>query len=242
MSVDTLVEQDGRILRITFNHPERGNTVGEPQCQELTSLLISAHETADLVVLGSVGEDFCAGRAPGSKSGTEMDAWQMHQARELIFNCYDAFRKARVPVLGVVRGRAHGLGCALAALCDITLAADTASFRIPEMAANLLPTMVLSALHDRVPLKALNYLVYSTADITAAEAVVFGIASHVVPADRLDVEAATLAGAITRQPRPAVMGAKEYIANARTMHPATAVAFAQHIHAVVNTAAEMKKK
>ena len=75
-----------------------------------------------------------------------------------------------MPVIGVVQGRALGFGCAIAAVCDITLASDKAQFQVPEMAHNILPTMVMSSFIDRVPRKAFTYLVYSTAVISAERA------------------------------------------------------------------------
>ena len=72
----------------------------------------------------------------------------------------------KVPIIAVVHGRALGFGCAIAAACDITLAGDKAKFQVPEMAHNILPTMVMSSFVDRVPRKAMSYLVYSTAEIS----------------------------------------------------------------------------
>ena len=100
----------------------------------------------------------------------------------MIFNAYGAIRNSPVPVIGVVQGRALGFGCAVAAVCDITLASDKAQFQVPEMAHNILPTMVMSSFVDRVPRKAFTYLVYSTAVIGAERALSFGIVSDVVPA------------------------------------------------------------
>ena len=240
MSEEIIVRQDGRVLRITLNRPD--SMVSEPMALELTGLLRNAGATSDIVVLTGAGADFCAGRAPGGAPPGQMDAYEMREKREVIFNCYDSFRQAVIPVIGVVRGKAHGLGCALAGLCDITLAAADSSFRIPEMAQGVLPTMVLSALHDRVPPKALAYLLYSTAEITPAEAITFGIASRVVPTASLDQELAALLAVMGKQPRPALLGGKEFIGAARSLDPHNAVRFAQSLHGLVNTSSGMKKK
>jgi len=107
------------------------------------------------------------------------DALGRRDASDAIFNCYGAFRRAAIPIIGVVRGRALGFGCAIAALCDITLAGERAQFQVPEYAHNIMPTMVMSALLDRVPRKALNYLVYSTQAVGAERALACGLASEV---------------------------------------------------------------
>ena len=86
----------------------------------------------------------------------------------------------------MVKGRALGFGCSIAALCDITIAGENAKFQVPEYAHNIMPTMVMSSLVDRVSRKALSYLVYSTAMVSAAEGLSFGLVSNVVPESRLD--------------------------------------------------------
>jgi hypothetical protein len=59
----------------------------------------------------------------------------------------------------MVQGRAHGVGAALAGLCDIAIVTEDSSFAIPEMDRDIPPTLVTAALCDRIPLKTLAYLV-----------------------------------------------------------------------------------
>src|SRR5205807_3418679 len=122
------------------------------------------------------------GGAPPAHS----DALGRRDVSDVIFGCYGAFRRAAIPIIGVVRGRALGFGCAIAALCDMTIAGERAQFQVPEYAHNIMPTMVMSALIDRVPRKAMSYLVYSTATVSAQRALGCGLASEVVPEAQLD--------------------------------------------------------
>ena len=64
--------------------------------------------------------------------------------------CFHSVRASPVPVIAVVRGLAAGYGCAIAGVADITMAAESAKFQIPEMSHRIMPTMVMSALMDRV--------------------------------------------------------------------------------------------
>ena len=50
MSDDILVKQDGPILRITLNAPDRGNAVTDDNVRELTRLINGAGEKADMVI------------------------------------------------------------------------------------------------------------------------------------------------------------------------------------------------
>ena len=76
MADEILVKQDGPILRITLNAPDRGNAVTDDNVRELTRLINGAGEKADMVVLRGVGKDFCVGRAGmGSRPATEPTAY-----------------------------------------------------------------------------------------------------------------------------------------------------------------------
>jgi enoyl-CoA hydratase len=107
------------------------------------------------------------------------------------------------------------------------------------MAHNIMPTMVMSALVDRVPRKALTWLVWSTAVISPARAREAGIVSEVLPAAELEGEVDALCKQIMRAPRPARVGCKDYARAALDMDVAGAVEFARSIHAVINSSSEM---
>ena len=212
MSSDILTARKGPVLEITLNRPQIGNAASDAMAIELTKLLLGAGESSEIVVLRGVGEDFCVGRETMGKRppGAPPEAFELRRRNDVVFNCYGAFRRCEIPVIGVVRGRAFGFGCAIAAVCDITLAADTAKFQVPEMAHNIMPTMVMSALVDRVPRKALTYLVWSTAVVSAQRAREAGIVSEVFPAAELDAAVEVLCKQIMQAPRPARVGCKDY--------------------------------
>jgi enoyl-CoA hydratase/carnithine racemase len=242
MSDHVLTARKGPILEITLNRPEVGNAASDAMAVELARVLLTAAESSEIVVLRGAGEDFCLGRETMGKRppGAGPEALELRRRNDVIFNCYSAFRRCEIPVIGVVRGRAFGFGCAVAAVCDITLAADTARFQVPEMAHNIMPTMVMSALVDRVPRKALTYLVWSTAVITPQRAREAGIVSEVHPAAELEAALEALCAQIMRAPRPARVGCKDYARTALDMDTAGAVDYARSIHAVINSSAEMR--
>ena len=241
MADQILTARKGPVLEITLNRPEIGNAASDAMAIELAKLLLSAGESAEIVVLRGAGEDFCVGRETMGKRppGAPPEALELRRRNDVVFNCYGAFRRCEVPVIGVVKGRAFGFGCAIAAVCDITLAADTARFQVPEMQHNIMPTMVMSALVDRVPRKALTYLVWSTAIVTPARAREAGIVSEVFPAAELDGAVEALCAQIMKAPRPARVGCKDYARTALDMDVTGAVDYARSIHAVINSSSEM---
>ena len=164
---DFLVEQQEGVLRVTINHPERGNGMTDAMAAELTRIIDGAAKQRERDGAHRRRRGFL--HRPPPRSGRARrrrttDALGRRDVSDTIFNCYGAFRRCAIPIIGVVRGRALGFGCAIAALCDMTIAGERAQFQVPEYAHNIMPTMVMSALIDRVHRKALTYLVYSTTD------------------------------------------------------------------------------
>ncbi|MGZ5845676.1 MAG: enoyl-CoA hydratase/isomerase family protein [Xanthobacteraceae bacterium] len=244
MANEIVTARKGPVLEITLNRPEIGNAASDAMAVELTRLLLGAGESSEIVVLRGAGDDFCVGRETMGKRppGQQPDALELRRRNDVVFNCYGAFRRCEIPVIGVVRGRAFGFGCAIAAVCDITLAADSAKFQVPEMAHNIMPTMVMSALVDRVPRKAMTYLVWSTAVVTPARAREAGIVSEIFPAAELDAAVNALCEQIMKAPRPARVGCKDYARAALDMDVTGAIEYARSIHAVINSSSEMLPK
>ena len=62
MADQILTARKGPVLEITLNRPEIGNAASDAMAIELAKLLLSAGESAEIVVLRGAGEDFCVGR------------------------------------------------------------------------------------------------------------------------------------------------------------------------------------
>ena len=239
LSNEILVAPLGRGIQITLNDPKG---VSDAAALELTNLLMSAHERGAYVVLRSSSDDFCTGRNnPRPPAGAaQPDALDRRRSSEVVFNCYQSFRTCTVPIVGVVTGKAVGFGCSLATSCDITLAAEGATFQVNEMNHRILPTMVMSSMVDRLPRKAVAYLVLSRAIITAERAREMSIVSEVVPAAQLDARVAELAALFDQTPSAAMAGTKEYLGAAYDMPIKGAIDFARNLHATINAAPEMR--
>jgi enoyl-CoA hydratase len=239
---EIISQQDGPILRITFNRPDQGNGATDAMAIELTRLVNTAAEKSRLVVLRGAGKDFCIGRATmGQQPAVLPEALVRKRGYDVIFNSYAAIRNTPIPVIGVVQGKALGYGCAVAALCDITIASEAATFQIPEMEHYILPTMVLSAMIDRMTRKGLGYMTWSCATVGPERALSHGIVSEVVPAAKLDETVDNLCKFMLETPAVATEGVKEYLRHAMTMDVPSAVGLARNLHAVVNSSSEMKR-
>ena len=241
MSEPIHIQQDGRLLRVRLQR--EGNGVSDGMAALLSAAVLAAHETSDAVLLTSAGPDYVTGRVrdPGAPA-PEAEAYARRAEYDSIFGSYKAIRNCQVPVVTAIEGRAMGFGAAIAALCDVSFAADSATFNIPEIGHNVMPTMVMSALYDRINRNALVWLAYSTDFISAARALAYGLVSHVVPAAELGAAVDRFLAQLLSRPRPAILGLKEYLHVAPRMDELGAIDYARSLHSIVNTSAAMKKK
>ena len=210
--------------------------------RQFSEAILSAHENSDMVLLRSTGPDFCTGRIRDDSAGPPSpEAYSRRPEYDAIFGCYRSIKDAQVPVMTVIEGRCMGFGTAVTAVSDISFASSTATFNIPEVGHNVMPTMVMSALYDRMNRNAILWMAYSTDFIDADRALNYGLVSNVVDAKELDAEVDRFCGLLTSRPRPAILGLKEYLHSAPRMDEQGAIDYARSIHSIVNTAAAMKK-
>src|ERR1700755_2078653 len=156
MSRMTIVKsaRDGAVVTITLDRAAEGNLLFVDGVRDIADAFRAASATdAKVIVLRGNGADFCRGRDPkgGPPSPTAMA--MRTNVCEPILDVYAAMASAHQPIVGVVQGAACGFGCATASACDITIAHDTARFKLPEMEKDLPPTLAMSAVGPRVPLK-----------------------------------------------------------------------------------------
>ncbi|HEY8581167.1 MAG TPA: enoyl-CoA hydratase/isomerase family protein [Beijerinckiaceae bacterium] len=243
MTEGILVKKSDDLLEITLDSPDRGNGMSDDQVIHLGDVLEAEHDKVRLIVLRANGPDFCTGRAQvGRRPIAGPEALYLRDAHDIVFRCYGAVRKSKAPVVSVVRGRAFGFGFALACVADVTLAAESAQFAITEFSHNIMPTMVMSALADRVDMKPLMHLVWTSKVIDARHAQMIGAVSDVFPDAQLDEGAQAFIDRLMKAPRPAALAVKDYGHGANPADMEKAVALGRNLHAVINTAAEMRKK
>ena len=228
---------------ITINRADVNGIVSDEMATEIAGMIDAAGKDSKFIVYRSAGADFCIGRDRGANPyAPAKEALDFRANSETVFHFYDAFRRCPLPIIGAVQGRALGFGCSVAALFDVTIAADDSRFALPEMGHNILPTMAMSALVDRVGRKAIAYLAFSTREVDAQTALAYGLVSLVVPKAKLDEEVENVVKAVTKAPRPAVLGAKEYLGVAMSMDVKSASSYAKNLHATVNTSSRMREK
>ena len=208
----------GSLVRISIARADRGNMLTICMIGALTEAIRGLPHDAKAVHLYGEGPDFCRGRDPqgGLTAATALEVRE--RLIEPILGLYDAISACPVPVIASVNGAARGLGAALAGACDVTIAARSARFSLPEMEKDLPPTLAISALMRRVPTKALTYLVLSLDEIDADTALGLGLVSLVAEGDAVRA-ADPLIATLCSRARPALVAVKDYLRVAPELSP-----------------------
>ncbi|OZA84791.1 MAG: enoyl-CoA hydratase, partial [Burkholderiales bacterium 34-67-9] len=232
-----LVRSEGRVGLITLNRPKQLNALNDALMDELGAALKAFDADADIgcIVLSGSEKAFAAGADIGAMASYSFaDVYK----GDYITRNWEAMRSIRKPIIAAVSGFALGGGCELAMMCDFIIAADNAKFGQPEIKLGIIPG---AGGTQRLPRtvgksKAME-LVLTGRMMDAAEAERAGLASRVVPLDKLQDEALAAALTIAGYSQIAVMAAKEAVNKAFEGTLADGMAFERRLfHALFATA------
>jgi enoyl-CoA hydratase/carnithine racemase len=233
-----LFEAKADSLDVVLNRPDEGNLITNEMGLEIARVLRDLGPEIKLIRLRGNGAHFCKGRqAPQIDRATMTTLQVRHPVAEVPLALYAAVKEARAPTLAIVQGEAIGVGCALAAVCDLTIAAEDAVFQVPELNHNIAPTLVMWALLNRAPYKTVAHLVYSRERISAQRAEALGLVTKIVAPAALEREAQALAQDILSRPAAPLQGIKEFLKHASRMDPASASAYSSVLNAAVTSSA-----
>jgi enoyl-CoA hydratase/carnithine racemase len=179
MSDDVLIEPRGPVLWLTINRESKRNALGPGVIEGLSQGLARAEADASVraVVLTGAGEKaFCAGGDLQSASPFSVEAGRPYGSTGQLFRLA---RQSTVPLIARVNGACLAGGMGLLAMCDLALAAPTATFGLPEVKVGMFPAQVLSVLQQLLPRRRLNELCLLGDNITADEAQQIGLLNEV---------------------------------------------------------------
>lgn len=121
---------------------------------------------------------------------------------QIVRRAFASIRECEVPVIGAINGAALGAGVAVAGSCDMLVAAEEATFALPEIGVGVLGgTKHLSRL---VPLPLMRRMALTGHKISARELAHYGALAAVVPRPQLMQEALRLAHDVAKHSAPAL--------------------------------------
>ena len=202
------IERDGGIVILTMNQPETRNALtGNTAAEEFVKACdeVRADATVKAVIVTATGPVFSSGGNVKDMRRFFDDALTpdliREEYRQGIQRIPRALYHLDVPVICAINGPAIGAGLDLTCMCDIRIAAETATFAESFVRVGIVPGDGGAWLLPRaVGLSRASEMAFTGEAIDAQTALAWGLVSRVVPAGQLLAEAKALAARIAANP------------------------------------------
>ena len=234
------LRREGPVLHVTLNRPAVRNAMSLAMVRELRVVLGQAEMRADtrVIVLRGAGGHFCAGADLSDMAAARMKLQDEPQALVQTNAAFGelcvAFAQTGLAIVAVVEGTCMGGGFGLACVADVTLAGESASFRLPETSLGLVPAQIGPFLVERLGYAEAKRLAVTGGRLNAPEALALRLVHGVHAGAALDAAVAKVLSDILQCAPGAVAATKALIAKARLQSPASLV---QHAAEVFSQAA-----
>jgi crotonobetainyl-CoA hydratase len=192
-------ERHDRVLEVTIDRP-KANAIDAPTSRIMGELFADFRDDPELrcAILTGAGEKFfcpgwdlkaaAAGEAPDSDYGVGG------------FGGLQELPNMNKPVIAAVNGLAYGGGFEIAISCDLILAAEHASFALPEIRSGTLADAATIKLPRRIPYHVAMELLFTGRVMDVEEARRWGIVNEILPAEKLLERARELAQLLASGP------------------------------------------
>ncbi len=207
----TLLDVKAGVATITLNRPENRNALSEELVASLAAHLETALEESSVrvIVLTNVGNTFCAGAdLKAAVSGNEPT--QPQQGRTFV-DIFGMISSSPKPIVGRIAGHALAGGLGLAASCDISVMAASATIGFTEVRIGVAPAVIsVVCLPKLRPADAAELFLLGER-ISSARGAEVGLINHAVPDDELDAKVDEIVGKLVRGGPIALAKSKELI-------------------------------
>lgn len=220
MSDAVIIEQNGGVVELRLNRPDKRNAVDSAIMDGLLAAIerIKADNSARVVVLSGEGKGFCSGLDMASFG----DMVSGDLTADSAASAYDdlspsganrvqqlgwAWQELAIPVIAAIHGGAMGGGLNLALGADIRVVAPDAKLGFVEITFGLLPDMsATQSLRHIARLDRIKELIFTGRKFTGVEAYEYGLAT--VLSDTPREEALAMARTIANRNPDAIRAAK----------------------------------
>jgi len=207
-----LYYESNGVATITINRPEKLNAFRGKTCDEMIDAFGRAawtHQIGVIVLTGAGTRAFCTGGDQSAHDGKYDGRGTIGLPMETL---HGIIRAAPKPVIAKVRGFAIGGGNVLAALCDLTIAGESAQFgQVGPKVGSVDPGFGTAYLARVVGEKKAREMWYMCRRYTAHEAAAMGLVNKVVPDEQLDAEVESWCREIMERSPTAISIAKRSI-------------------------------
>lgn len=168
--------QQGRVLHLALNRPEKRNALTGGLCAALVEAFAQADADPSIgaIVLSGNGPSFCAGM--DLREARESDCDRFADIHERLFSTIERIHK---PIVAAVTGTAAGGGAGLAANAHIVVAAPDARFGLTEIRIALWPVLIFPVVARAIGERRATELSLTGRYFDAREALAFGLVGEI---------------------------------------------------------------
>ena len=206
----------GAVLEVTLDRP-RANAIDFATSRIMGEVFTDFRDDPDLrvAILTGAGEKFfCPGWDLKAAAGGEAVDGNYGKGG---FGGLQELRGLNKPVIAAINGICCGGGLELALSADIILAAEHASFALPEIRSGTVADAASIKLPKRIPYHIAMELLLTGRWMDAAEAAHWGLINRVLPADDLMGAARAMADELAAGPPLVFAAIKEIVREAEAM-------------------------
>src|SRR6478609_7766807 len=178
------------VTTLTLNRPQRFNPLSSQMIAAIQAELVAIANdpSVRVVILAAEGKGFCAGHDLKEMRAHAGDkSWQQ--------GLFDACSRMMIalteipqPVIVRVHGIATAAGCQLVSMCDLAVAAESATFAMPGVNIGVFCSTPAVGVVRNIGRKRAMEMLLTGEPIDAATALSWGLVNRVVPANMLDAE------------------------------------------------------
>jgi len=201
------VDEEGVGL-IRLDRPEARNAMNTQMLEELLGHLAAARDDDSVRVLVISSTDHM-GLSAGADVREELDEHGRVRRMELFAQLYDDITAFPKPTIAVCHGSCVGGGAEVAVACDLRVAGSNLRLRFPGGALGV--PVGPARLVTLCGLSVAKYLLLTARDVSADQALRWGLVHRVAPAASTEEAALELAGSVAQNPPEAVATLKRML-------------------------------
>lgn len=206
-------EQCGSVVRITLNRPESANAIDLATTRDLADAASRCTlDEVKVVVLTGAGRFFSVGGDLNAFASAPHRDRYIKDLADSLHQAISTLARMDALLITAVNGVAAGAGMSLAAIGDVVLAAESASFTMAYSGVGLSPDGGASYYLPRlIGIRRTQELMLSNRTLTAREAADWGLLTELAPDDQLSTRTEQLVARFESGPKQSHANVKKLL-------------------------------
>ena len=183
----TLTNDDRGVYTLTITREAQRNALDLDLIKGVTEVVDSLADNCRILILGSVGDIFCAGADINwMKDSATLSNDQNIEDAKTFARMLKTLDQAPFPTIARVQGASLGGGVGLVSCCDVVVAAEPAQFALSEVRLGIIPATISPYVVNAIGPRASRRYFQSAERFSATRAFEIGLVHEVCTLDELD--------------------------------------------------------